>query len=428
MKTPIFLTLFIFCTLLVNGQTEYLLDSTINREIFIPFFLNVETQKYFYDDNERLIRKNTKTFNESYTIYSYGSNLIVESVYTKFDGLDDFYLSNTITRYLNDDQFEIKVEHTRNEEIYYLDSIILDDRNRLIEKYSKSKDFSNNTLYLSYFEENKYKDGYLKEKRIEYYDSYDILLNAEYDSFNYNAQGFLTSEIKIWDYLTYGSYTEEKVYTYKNGTISEVKITFNWGENSENKTINRYSYNYPYYTIKEYFVNYDLESFMFEEKYKLSSSSFFEHDSIQKFNQPESINNKVLENVYTENYLEEEQLLRIRTVEKSFDFQGGLQVLNVIDEFYNKRDIQVESSLEDFTLFPNPSSVNDLIFIRPKKSDLIFNQIIIYNELGQVIVRKPVNSGRLIQFRVPNLSSGIYFMNLAYNGTIVSVAKKMVVR
>ena len=167
---------------------------------------------------------------------------------------------------------------------------------------------------------------------------------------------------------------------------------------------------------------------MFEEKYKLSSSSFFEHDSIQKFNQPESINNKVLENVYTENYLEEEQLLRIRTVEKSFDFQGGLQVLNVIDEFYNKRDIQVESSLEDFTLFPNPSSVNDLIFIRPKKSDLIFNQIIIYNELGQVIVRKPVNSGRLIQFRVPNLSSGIYFMNLAYNGTIVSVAKKMVVR
>jgi hypothetical protein len=228
MKPLVLVYFFIFCSISLNAQSDYLLDSTIIRNVFLPNFINVETHKYFYDDQHRLVRKNSKQFNENYTLYSYGSNLIVESQYSKFNGMDEYFLTSTTRRYLNDDQFEIKVEQIYNSEVFLKDSIVLDDRNRIIEKYTLEKNLATNSFNLTQFVENIYENELLLSHSLEYFDSYDSLVNGEYSTYEYNTNRLLINEINVWQSPNFGEYIENKKYSYLGETISEIIKTYDF--------------------------------------------------------------------------------------------------------------------------------------------------------------------------------------------------------
>lgn len=419
------LTLIIGC-FSIHAQSNYLLDSSRFSNVFFGGFFDLVINKYIYDEQGRLIRKNfINNSDEGYTTYDYFEDRIVESSFYESSSFPFNTEWDKVIRYLNEDDYEIKVEYFIGSFLIQKDSIVLDGKNRMLEEYKYSSN-TNSDFFLNGYKRQIFEDDQLIYQLEDFYSQMELLFSFE-NEFKYNEHRLLEEHVESFYYESFGTQTTVENYAYEDLRIKEKKVTVSSSNNSEWKTLEKYSYLFPYIFIEHSSVVGDIGFPYYLEEIKQSNSLFYENDSIQEFNLDKLVN----EVANTEKFIEELDLLRIRKLEKNFSFFDQSLSRVVIDEkFYkiNDQDVEVVNSQEDFTLFPNPTHVFDLVIIQLDNPDLHYNQIQIYNEMGQVVSRIPVPQSRFIQFRVPQLNQGIYFIRLQDDSTPVTRLKKMVIQ
>lgn len=79
------------------------------------------------------------------------------------------------------------------------------------------------------------------------------------------------------------------------------------------------------------------------------------------------------------------------------------------DTLLNLEDVQLESTT--ISLFPNPA--NDIITLQ---TNTLINEVSIFNNLGQVVLKKTTNFSDNNEFDISALRSGIYIMNIKSGG------------
>lgn len=412
-----------------SGQDNYLLDSIFQVNFFAPNFSIQSNEKYFYNDEDQLIRINAETH---FTLISYYNRQIVTDKY--FNDPDFQFLYNRTITTLNKDGYEILVVEQTMENNNWIpirmDSTIRDSKNNILKEYEfkTTNSQSSEPLSLTSVRIQKYEDNNLIEQTVQHYD----LLSGD--------EGYLTTYIYEYDnsdHLIFYrqehaldntiSHSTTKNYSYKDGLLDyESEEIVQFGVTTKNKKY--YHYDYPYIKIRTAVVSDNFEVINWSEEHRHSASTFFEYDSTQIYSYFGNDTMLLSENSNIEKANLSRDSIEIQQFSKHFGFNSGnLSHFNFQRLFYRRSQYSdPKKDLESIFIFPNPNNVVSNIFINTPTT--AYNKLVIFNGNGQLIFEKSVPYSDQIIIPNPINVPGIYFIRVQLDDQAISNWQKLIVQ
>ena len=395
---------------LALSQSDFLLDSTARVTFFLPSFSIVESQKFFYDSENRISLVRSDDY---YTEYIYEDENTTVTTRYKFD---DSEKSKTSTDY---DEFGriTRIENYDHEFLTTYDSIIYDNEGFLKLTYVHLDNESWNNGFLYQIKTDSFNsDSLLVESNALFYTptgeiNYNIDISNKYDSQkrlikvfeesnslsnfpNYDSLYYIYDDDILVNYYTLrykGPFFEES-YSYDydhtlDSLITTLKVKYN-------------DIDQPYQHVS-----------VRQEKKSQNNSFFAFDDGIENAGSIEDLGRKITSFKHMIEYSNGGDTVKVRKEKLEFDLDEVANLIIVLKEIWTKEPLLLINKVDaaqKVSLYPIPANTNAPIFIKSARE---YKSYTLYDSQGMTI-----SSGLVLPSETPFIMSpthsGNYFLTL----------------